>query len=58
MSNAFVMSNAIAIVLSGGFFMLNPVVIVLLIICSGVMAESFAFESVLCVISPVVCNMR
>ena len=38
-SNALDMSSAIAIVLWGGCFLLNPVVIMLFIVCSAVLVE-------------------
>ena len=38
-SNAFLMSSAIVIVRSGGLFWLNPVAMVLLMLCSAVLVE-------------------
>ena len=38
-SNALVMSRAIASVLCGGFVWLNPVAIVLFMVCSAVVVE-------------------
>ena len=48
MSNFIDMSSAIAIVLSGGFFILNPVVVVLFIVCSAVV-ECFVLSQCWCV---------
>ena len=43
-SNGFDMSSAIAIVLSGGFFLLKPVVIVVFIICRAVIVKCFVLN--------------
>ena len=44
MSNASVMSIASVIIISGGCFMLNHMVIVLFIVCSAVTAEWFVLN--------------
>ena len=49
-SNAFDMSSAIAIVVSGVFFfMLKPVVIVVFIVCKAVMVECVVLNQCCCV---------
>ena len=48
-SNAFDMSSAIAIVLSGGFFLLKPVVIVVCIVFRAVIVKCFVLNLCWCV---------
>ena len=44
MSNTFGMFSAIAIVLTGSFFLLKPAVIVVFIVCKAVIVECFALN--------------
>ena len=47
-SNDLLMSSATVIVCSGGLFWLNPVAMVLFMLCSVVIVEWVAFEAMLC----------
>ena len=49
MSNAFDMSSAIAIVLSCVCFLLNPILIVVFIVCKAVIVDLFDLNPCLCV---------
>ena len=51
-SKALLMSRATVIVRAGGIIRLNPLAIVLLMLCSTVIVEGL-FEAVLCVVSDV-----
>ena len=48
-SNAFDMSSSIAIVTSGIFLLLEPVVIVVFIVCRAVIVECFVLNPCWCV---------
>ena len=47
--NAFGMSSVMAIVLSGGFYLLKPIIIVVFIVCKAVMEECFVLNQCWCV---------